>query len=314
MKRLFISIVICFVLMGVTLAVIWCAPGTVPHDLAALVNKKEMLKSKPSPRMIFVGGSSVLSLKSPQIEKELKYSVINMSLWGGLATMKHLEEIKPFLRAGDVVVVTMEYGTILDDPYMEYTLTNDEGKKFFFLMAPDRHIPIYIKKKDFCDLIKIIHELSQMKVKSFIRNLTTLNLSHLFDTGFPNYQEEFNSDGDRVKPYMIFRPLQGIKTKFNYPNKKNILFLNDFCDFASERKARVFFYFSHFPAEQYRTNEKYINAYYDLMKASFRGTLLNRPPDFKYPEEYFADTIYHLNDKGETIRTAELIKMLKRAL
>jgi hypothetical protein len=50
------------------------------------------------------------------------------------------------------------------------------------------------------------------------------------------------------------------------------------------------------------------------MKTSFKGTLLNKPLDFMYPEDYFADTIYHLNDKGENIRTAELIKMLKRAL
>lgn len=314
MKKLFISIVICFVLMGVTLAGIWYAPGTIPHDLAALVNKKEMLISKPSPRMIFVGGSSVLSLKGPLIEKALNYSVINMSLWGGLATMKHLEEIKPFLKPGDIVIVTMEYGTILDDDYLEYTLTNDEGKKFFFLMAPERHIPIYMKNRNFFNLIKIIHELSQMKVKSFIRNLTTLNFSHLFDIGFPNYQEEFDPSGDRARPYMVFRPLQGIQTHFNYPKKKNIAFLNNFCDFASRRKARVFFYFSHFPEEQYRANEKYINAYYELMSKYFKGTLLNRPLEFKYPEKYFADTIYHLNDEGENIRTPELIKMLKRAL
>jgi hypothetical protein len=314
MKKLFICIIICFLLMAATLAGIWYAPGTIPHDLAALVNKKEMLISKPSPRMIFVGGSSVLSLKSPLIEKELKYSVINMSLWGGLATMKHLKEIEPFLKAGDVVVVTMEYGTILDDAYLNYTLTNEEGKKFFFLMAPERHIPLYVKNRDFFNLVKIVHELSQMKVKSFLRNLTTLNFSHLFDTGFPNYQEEFDSNGDRAKPYMIFRPLQGLQTHFNYPKKKNIAFLNDFCDYASKHNARVFFYFSHFPEERYRANEKYINAYYDLMTTSFKGTLLNKPLDFKYPEDYFADTIYHLNEKGENIRSREIIKMLKRAL
>ena len=153
-----------------------------------------------------------------------------------------------------------------------------------------------------------------MKVKSFIRNLATLHFSHMFDTGLPNYREEFDSNGDRARPYMIFRPLQGIKTNFNYPKKKNIAFLNDFCDYASERKARVFFYFSHFPEELYRANEKYINAYYDLMKTSFKGTLLNKPQDFIYPEKYFADTIYHLNDEGENLRTAKLIRMLKRAL
>lgn len=314
MIQLIRNILICALLMAAALVIIWYAPGTVPHDLAALVNKKEMLIAKPSPRMIFVGGSSVLSLNSPLIEKKLGYSVINMSLWGGLATMKHLEEIKPFVRPGDVIVITMEYGTLLDNKYYNYTLTNDEGKKFFFLMSPERHIPLYCGKGEYFDMLKIIHEMSQMKVKSFIRNAATLNFSHLFDIGFPNYREEFNSNGDRAHPYMIFRPLIGLKTNFNMPDPKNIVFLNEFCDYASKRKARVFFYFSHFPEKQYDENIRFINAYQDLMKRSFRGTLINKPADFRYPEKYFADTIYHLNETGEKIRTPALIKMLERAL
>jgi hypothetical protein len=305
---------ICVFLMAATLMIIWYAPGTVPHDLAALVNKKEMLKVKPSPRMIFVGGSSVLSLNSPLIEKELHYSVINMSLWGGLATSKHLEEIKPFVRPGDIIVITMEYGVIIDDKYYNYTLTNDEGKKFFFLMSPERQIPLYIQNRECFSALKIIHEMSQMKVKSFIRNLATFKFSHMFDNGFPNYNEEFNSNGDRAHPYMIFRPLAGVNTVFNYPDRKNIVFLNDFCDYAAQRKARVFFYFSHFPEQLYRKNLKFINACHDLMNGSFKGTVINKPSDFVYPEEYFADTIYHLNEKGEKIRTPKLIEMLKRAL
>ena len=314
MIKLFRNILICVFLMAAALLIIWHAPGTIPHDLAALVNKKEMLISKPSPRMIFIGGSSVLSLNSPLIERELKYSVINMSLWGGLATSKHIEEIKPFVRSGDIIVITMEYGTLLDNKYYHYTLTNDEGVKFFFLMSPERHIPRYCSKKEYFSLLKIIHELSQMKIKSFIRNVTTLNISHLFDNGFPNYHEEFNSNGDRAHPYMIFRPLAGMKTTFNYPDRNHITFLNDFCDYAAQKNARVFFYFSPFPEQQYRENIRFINAYYDLMKGSFKGTLLNKTTDFMYPEKYFADTIYHLNEKGEKIRTPKLIEMLKRAL
>jgi len=314
MVKLLRNILICAILMAATLLIIWYAPGTVPHDLAALVNKKEMLESKPSPRMIFVGGSSVLSLNSPLIEKEIGYSVINMSLWGGLATKKHLAEIRPFVRPGDVIVITMEYGTLLDDKYYQYTLTNEEGKKYFFLMSPERHIPIYCGQGKYFDLIKIIHEMCQMKVKSFIRNVVTFNFMHLFDVGFPGYHEEFNANGDRSHPYMIFRPLAGEKTSFNYPDSNNIDFLNEFCDYAAQNNARVLFYFSHFPEKQYDENIRFINAYYDLMKRSFKGKLINKPADFRYPENYFGDTIYHLNATGEAVRTPQLIKMLKRAL
>jgi len=314
MIKLIIKIIICAILMAATMALIWVIPGTHPHDLAALLNKKEMLIVKPSPRMILVGGSSVLSMKSELISKELRYNVIDISSWGGMGTYEILEEIKPYLKPADVILVTMEYGTILDKKFYEYIHTNDEAKKFLFLMSPGRHILESLKKGEFFSLFKLMHELAQMKTKSFLLKIVTLNFSHLFDIGFPGFKDEFNANGDRNSPYMIFRPLGDSKTNFSYPEWEKLSFLNDFNDFAAKHQARVLFYFSHFPENKYKENLTFINAYYELMKKNFKGTIINKPSDFVYPEEYFADTIYHLNEKGESVRTPEMIKLLKKAL
>ena len=314
MKKLAGYLLLCALSMIVTLIIVWILPGTYPHDLAALVNKKQMLINKKSPRMIFVGGSSQLTLNSPLIEKELKYSVINMSLWGGLGTREHLDEIKPYLKPGDVVVVTMEYGTTLDKKYFEYIHTNDEAKKFFFLMSPGRHARQLLRNREYFTVFTLIFELSQMKVKSYLRAIMTLNLRHLFDNGFPNYDAEFDDNGDRATPYHVFRPLMDSETHFTFAEWKNHEFLNEFYDYATARHARILFYFSHFPERQYKSNERLIDAYHQLMKKSFKGTIINKPSDFIYPEEYFADTIYHLNEKGEKIRSVEMVKLLRKAL
>ncbi len=314
MKKLLMKILISLALMTITMAMVWIAPGTYPHDLAALVNKREMLKSKKSPRLIFIGGSSQICLKSPMFEKEIGYSVANMSLFGGLGTFEYLEEIKPYIKAGDVVVVTMEYATVLNRQYYQYVHTNDESKKAFFLMSPGKHSLEYIKNHEFANLFAVIFNLSQIKVRSYIRNLVTLNFAHLFDEGFPNYINEFNEDGDRIAPFIAFRPLGSGYMEFNYPDACHLAFLNDFAEFASKKNARLVFYFSHFPIEQYKYSEKYINAYYEVAKNLFKFPILNKPSDFVYPENYFADTVYHLNEEGEKIRSAELIRMLKRIL
>lgn len=298
----------------ITFFIIWFAPGTYPHDLAALVNKKEMLMRKKSPRMIFVGGSSQLTLKSPLIEKALNYSVINMSLWGGLGTREHLKEIKPFLKPGDVIIITMEYGTTLDAQYVKYIRTNYESKKFFFLMSPKNRAVECIHKKEYFTLFKMAFELNQLKLVSFIRNIVTLNFSHLFDKGLPNYSNEFNDCGDRTSPYMIFRPIGDRVTHFSYPKKENHEFLNDFYAYAVQKKARVFFYFSPFPEQYYNVNIQYINAYHEMMKQLLHFSVINKPSDFVYPEKYFADTIYHLNEEGEKIRSVEMIQLIKKAL
>lgn len=314
MRKLFGYITLCIISMILSMAVIWVMPGTIPHDLAALVNKKEMLEQKKSPRMIFIGGSSQLTLKTALFEKELPYSMIDMSLWGGLGTAEHLDEVREYLRPGDVVVVTMEYATALDPKYYHYIHTNEEAKRYFFLMSPARHARQYIQKGEYYYVFKTMLDLCQGKVKSYIRNLVLFNPTDLFASGFPNYGNEFNANGERAKPYNVHRPLQNLNNTFTYPEWKNLVFLNDFNEFAKKKNARLLFYFSHFPTSEYRLQEKYINAYYDMMKQSFKGTLLNKPGDFIYPEEYFGDTAYHLNDRGETVRSPALLKMIKEAL
>ena len=208
----------------------------------------------------------------------------------------------------------MEYATVLDKQYYQYIHTNEESKKFFFLMSPGRHSLEYIKNREYFDLFKKIFVLSQIKATVLLTQSDDRELFAFFDNGFPNYNIEFNENGDRVAPYLMFRPLGNRETKLNYPEETSLAFLNDFSDYASTKKAKIVFYFSHFPEEQYKTNEKYINAYYDMMKKLLKFPMLNKPSDFMYPEDYFADTIYHLNEKGEKIRSAELIRMLKKVL
>lgn len=264
--------------------------------------------------MIFVGGSSQLTLKTDLFEKELGYSMIDMSLWGGLGTSEHLEEIKQYLRPGDVVVVTMEYGTILDPKYYHYIHTNEEAKRYFFLMSPLKHARQYISNGEYYYIFNTMLDLCQGKVKSYIRNLVLFNPTEFFSTGFPNYKNEFNTNGDRLNPYNVHRPLMNLKNTFTNPDWKNLAFLNEFHEFAQKKNARLFFYFSHFPESEYTLQEKYIDAYQDMMRQSFKGTIINKPGDFIYPEEYFGDTAYHLNDKGETVRSRALLKMIKEAL
>ncbi|TFH39279.1 MAG: hypothetical protein E4G96_09285 [Chrysiogenales bacterium] len=314
MKKVFGYIALCTLSMAAALAVVWIVPGTHPHDLAAMVNKKLMLASMTPPRIIFVGGSSQLTLDSRLISKELNRKVANMSLWGGLGTREHLEEIAPFLKPGDAVVITMEYAAAIDAGFVKYIHNNDESKKCFFLMSPRRHALHYLAEGRYFELFSIMHDLAQMKVKSYIRNLVLFNFSGIFDIGLPNYATEFNIYGDRVLPYVTVRPIVDSNSTFNEPDWSNHSFINDFTDLAVKRGAKVFFYFSHFPTAYYKKNERYIRAYNDLMREKLNCVILNRPEDFIYPLDYFADTVYHLNQKGERIRSSEMIRMLKRAL
>jgi hypothetical protein len=311
MKKIIVKICIAFLLALGTFGLIWVMPGTHPHDLAVLVNKREMLKSFKSPRLIFMGGSSQLTLGSAEIEKSLGYSVLNMAVWGGLSTKEYLDEIKPYLNRGDIVIVTQEYAAALDPKYIYFINTNTESKQFFFLLSPTKRGRRLIRQGEYLHVMKTVLELNQIKARSYLNNLVTFRFSRLFKKGFPGYDRDFNDHGDRTKPFNIYPHLSDTGKKYSHPKRENHLFLNDFNKFAAEKGVKVLFYFSHFPEEEYRLNEQYINEYYRLIKDLLKFPVINRPSDFRFPRSYFADTIYHLNEQGEKERTRRLIQLLK---
>ena len=87
------------------------------HYLAATRDKHELLKTAPSPRIIFVGGSSVaMGLDCSVIKGRLAgYNPVNMGLHLTLGLEFMLAEIEADLRPGDVVVLSLEYNALLAD-------------------------------------------------------------------------------------------------------------------------------------------------------------------------------------------------------
>jgi hypothetical protein len=314
MKKLVLKSFAMLFLMASCFIILWIMPGMYTHDLAALVNKKEMLEAKKPPRIIFMGGSSLLTLDSRAIERATGRSVANMGLWGGLSIARYLDEIKNDLRSGDTVVITQEYSTVLDSKYVEFINTNEESKKFLLLLSPQRHLARYCHEGSPFEAFKLMMQLVQMKSKSFFQNLVTLNWNSLFRNGYIYYDEEFDRNGDRVRPFKVLRPLDSTGIIFSPHDMGNHRFLNEFYRFASNRNVKVLFYFSHFPAEEYRLNEKTINALHRDLRHSLEFPIINAPADFVFPRDYFADTVYHLNTKGEAVRTRKLIQYLLKYL
>lgn len=79
--------------------------------------KHERLATAPSPRAIFVGGSNLLfGLDSERVERETSYHPVNMGVIGGLRLRYLLNETLANVRRGDLVVLGLEYQSVLSDP------------------------------------------------------------------------------------------------------------------------------------------------------------------------------------------------------
>ena len=314
-----VNIFIAALVAAVCVIVTWYLPGDYNHDLAALVNKRDALQSTPAPRIIFIGGSSIVTLRCPLIQQRLReatgvpYSVVNMGLWGGLSMERFLDELSSSLLPGDIVILCQEYATLLDKNYFMYIRTNDEANKYFFLMSRKRqrsmlHSPCAVR-----DVLTGIIELNQMKIKTYLHVIIDADFSHHFTGGYYRYRKEYNSHGDRIQPFRIIRPLISAGTRFQDPVEKNIEYLRRFNLFARSKQMMVLITFPPFPAGDYRINRIPVTRLSDRFRKMGLETT-GRPEDTVFPETLFADTVYHLTPQGEAVRTRLLIEQLCKAL
>lgn len=295
---------------------VWFVPGDYYHDLAALVNKRDTLESRSAPRLIFIGGSSLATLRSPEIERainrksRLNRPVINLGLWGGLSIERYLDTIFPLLKSGDVVVISQEYATLLDRGYFRYIRTNDEARRFFFLMSPCPSIAALPADRNLVDAASDVTMLNQLKIKTYLALILDVNFRHSFTGGYYRYALQYNAFGDRIRPFRVTRPLNSAGVRFEEPNQANIIYLKEFNERARYRGIHVFFAFPPFPEPDYRLNQVQISDLEILLRKKFGLAVLNSPRDAVYPESCFADTVNHLTPPCEVLRSDSLTRRL----
>ncbi len=105
MRRFLRNIVLFFLIQaGVWACVLWLHVRLKNHEkdyVAATIDKHDLLDQQPSPRIIFVGGSSAaFGLDSQKIGQSLGYHPVNMGIKVTLGLNFMLEEVETSLRSG----------------------------------------------------------------------------------------------------------------------------------------------------------------------------------------------------------------------
>ncbi|KIG12882.1 hypothetical protein DB30_00949 [Enhygromyxa salina] len=109
MRRFVTHALIFALIQALILVVIWrTCPDDPNHYMAATIDKHARLRAAATPRVIFVGGSSVGFSVDSRAFEPLGLEPVNMGLNDGLGLPFMLAEVAGQLRAGDVVIVAPE--------------------------------------------------------------------------------------------------------------------------------------------------------------------------------------------------------------
>lgn len=103
-----------WVFVGIIFLICVCLLAGIPANKAHYVYahriKMDMLDSVPSPRLVFLAGSSIaFGLDSRMIQDSLGIRVVNTGVHAGIGLKFMLDEVLPRLREGDILVLMPEY-------------------------------------------------------------------------------------------------------------------------------------------------------------------------------------------------------------
>ena len=275
----------------------------------ASADKHRRLETLPSPRIIFIAGSSMaFGMDSGLVGERLGLNPVNMGLNAAVGLEFMLQEVEPFLRRGDVVVLAPEYLTFETyyRPLPEYVARLIECR------------PTVLRALTFQQLKELLDDGYKQHVGRVIRNVLGKSEGILEGGAYVhNHRGAFNQNGDIITHHGLQGPQLGV-ARFKYTGAGTteiaIEHVNWFADAARQRGARVFY--SHPPYEQ-RSYEKHRAAIHqldELLRARLHIPRLDAVEDMVFPTDHFFDTEYHLNLEGKLKRSERVAANLARAL
>jgi hypothetical protein len=282
--------------------------------LAAILEKDQLIRNTPSPRVILVGGSNLaFGVDSRMLIDSLHMPVVNMGLYAKLGLKYMLAQAKPYVRKGDVIVIVPEY----DQFYGDFA-NGDNTLNTALLYTPPDRIGDFIRSYSIIDVL--VRPRVENAREAFLRTAAAAvgREDQFFppDTNPVYNRHSFNQYGDAVShigkkgldPDSIFvKPLPPMK-EFN---RKSLADLNDFEARAESQGAHAYFMYPSYIDRSYVINVPAIDSLAKKLSTGMRVPIVGTPRDFVYPKQYFFDTRYHLTGEGRELRTLELLKLLR---
>ena len=282
--------------------------------VGALNEKYDRLHSIDEPKLVVVGGSSVVfGVDSAMIEKYVDMPVVNFGLYAALGTKLMLDLSRSAIGKGDVVVLSPE----LDPQTLSLYFSSEQT-----LMALD-------------DDFSMFHDLAvdnKLSVLGGMWRFATDKIDLMISGRVMDPPGVYNAKNFDERGDLSYARPSNIMNAYYDPNKKITLtedildpefvdYLNEYIDYCERRGATVLFAYcplnelavvnSHSqPEENLQARRDFHEHLASVINCDVIGDIEYAIMD----AAYFYDSNFHLNDAGMALRTIRLTKDILAAL
>ena len=291
------------VLIFTTLIIIILIPPNENSYLAEIKEKDKLLSSVESPRIILAGGSNLaFGIDSKKIEFEIGLPVINMGLHGGMGLKFILDNIKPYIGKDDILIISSSYSQFYNDNFYGGGAL---AEVLNFVPEEIKNLNVKQRKNIFLEFPKFI----KWKIISIIQRILKRKGEVYSKGAFNEYGDviaHLNLESKDISKKSILNNCK----KINYESFK---YLSNFVKYAENNDTKVYLSFPCIPQTQYMKSINKIEEIYEIFQEN-KFNIISTPNQYVFPDNFFFDTVYHLNKKGRNIRTEIIIKDIKKIL
>jgi len=269
------------------------------------IDKNELLKNTPNPRIIFVGGSNLAyGLDSKRIKDSLNINPINTGIHINIGLKYMLANTFQYVKKNDIIILSAEYQQFYGN------LAEGEGELFSLVTDVVPQTKDLLDYKQYFKLMQLIPEFAQSKLRPIL-----LFYKYPTDTIIGRYDRKaFNAYGDACAHWKLSaenpKPYPAITQSFNDDILKTLI---NFRDAVNLKKAKLYITFPGYQYSSYKTSVAAVKQVERQLK-DHHFLLISSPEEYIIPDNMIFDTPYHLTKKGVDHRTGLLIRDLKKAL
>jgi len=280
------------------------------HFLASSIDKQRLLQTQKSPRLIFIGGSSMaFGVKSAEIAEACGRHPVNMGLHARLGLKYMLNEVAPYIRSNDWVIVAPEY--------QQFVGSSGQSEMLINLIEANPSAARFLSREQWTTALDtgLIQRFGKMvravlgRPGHFLRKNTMARSARLY------YRRQgFNENGDIVA-HLNAKSKGVTDLVFGFTHRDQrvyeaIALINQFGADANARGAKVFFSHPPLPREVFTQNRRLIQQLETSIQERLKVPQIDSAEEVVYPIEDFFDTWYHLARTGVEKRTKFLAERM----
>lgn len=273
--------------------------------LYASVLKHELLNRQESPRLVFIGGSSVaFGIDSGQVAGSCGFHPVNLGLHGDLGLAFNLNEVETGLRSGDVVVLSPEYEQFHDTFWgtSQMLMHAIECRSANAAFLEPQHYKMLADRG-------MLDRWGGMVRAVFRRETATLNDSIY-------RPQSFNENGDMVGHHgRTAKPGPARDIPFSREKAmQTVSYINRFVSRCEKKGVRVLF--AHPPLAQFafEANKRSLDELEAILQQNLQCPILDSMAETLFPAESLYDTVYHLGREGAKIHSTRVSERLREKL